>query len=186
MKKVVDEDTKQKIEKMFSNLDYINWLVSFTNINPIISDDYYRFFKNKLAKNDHKNVDKLSLLYYGIESYATMNHIYPFYDKETITYKIKINDVGFEIGVLVGKGAIFFCNRVTILNENEFLDFNDIVNHKKLVEAERIDEKLNLLFESIMKAYENGVPFRSIADTLYNALAKIKENEQSKLVLMRK
>ena len=47
--------------------------------------------------------------------------------------------------MLAGQGVLFFCNRVQIENEKDFIDFYDILNNKKNDNVITIQNKLNEL-----------------------------------------
>ncbi len=115
-------------EYLFHNADYLNWLINFTNKYPIFSDDYFLLFKSNNSEIDCNNAENLCLLYYEIDEYAKENNIKPFYIDDNIVYKIRIDNIGFLIGNLDGRGRIFFCNRVEVDNSLEFINFLDIIN----------------------------------------------------------
>ena len=119
-----------KEEYLFDNVDYLNWLINFTNKYPIFSDDYFLLFRKNYSELDCNNAENLYILYYEIEKYAKENNIEPFYIDDNIVYKIRIDNIGFLIGNLDGKGRIFFCNRVEIDNSLEFINFLDIIKSK--------------------------------------------------------
>ena len=127
----MNEVLKEEIEdSLFNNLDYLKWLVKFINEYPIFSDDYFLLFRNKGSELDCNNAENLYLLYYEIAKYAKEFNIEPFYLDDNIVYKIRIDNIGFLIGNLDGKGRIFFCNRVEIDNVLEFINFEDIIKFK--------------------------------------------------------
>jgi len=122
-------------------------------------------------------------MYKGIERYASENYIYPTNCDFGNFYKIKLDNIGYEIGMLAGQGTLFFCNRVQIENEQHFIDFNDIVNNKKNNNASFIKNSLNELSNMVVTLYENGIPLEAIVNTLDNTLTEInvkKETVQSK------
>lgn len=82
-------------------------------------------------------------MYRGIERHSSENYIYPTDCDFGIFYKVKLENTGFEIGMLVGQGILFFCNRVQIENKKDFIDFNDILNNKKNTNVTTIKDKLN-------------------------------------------
>lgn len=135
MRKWIDEYLKKvnskkiKIQEMLSNTDYINWLDRFTIEHSNFSDDDWLYFPDEISMEDAEQVDNLNLLYDGIERYASNNCIYPTKCDFGNIYKIKFGNTGFEIGILVGQGTLFFCNRVQVENQNDFIDFNDIIKN---------------------------------------------------------
>ena len=103
-------------------------------------------------------------------------------------YNIKLENSGFEIGILVGQGTLFFCNRVQIENQKDFIDFNDILNNKTNDNLTTIKNKLNELSNFISSLYKSGVPLEAIINTLDNTLNEMdpKNNPERAKVLKRK
>lgn len=150
IKKILEEYFAQedarniKMQELLSNTDYIAWLVSFTVIHSSFYDDNWLYFPEKISKEDLEQVNNLHLMYRGIERYANRNYIYPTEFYFGNFYKIRIENIGFEIGMIEEHGRIsFFCNRVQIENQNDFIDFNDIVNNKEYDNVNTIKNKLN-------------------------------------------
>ena len=81
--------------------------------------------------------------------------------------------------MLAGQGVLFFCNRVQIENEKDFIDFYDILNNKKNDNVITIQNKLNELSNLVVSLYKSGIPFEAIAITLDNVLNEI--NHQNDL-----
>lgn len=119
-----------KEEYLYDNIEYLKWLINFTNKYPIFSDDYFLLFRNNNTELDCNNAENLCLLYYEIAKYAKENNIKPFYIDDNIVYKIRVDNIGFLIGNLDGRGRIFFCNRVEVDNNLEFINFEDIIKSK--------------------------------------------------------
>lgn len=164
---------KIKIQELLSNTDYIKWLETFTIEHPSFSDDNWLYCPEKISKKELENVNKLHLIYSGIEKYASENYIYPTACDFGIYYKIKLDNTGFEIGRLIGQGTLFFCNRVEIKNEKDFIDIIDIINNKKSNNVDTIQNKLNDLSNLIVSLYKNGIPIEAITSTLNNILNEI-------------
>ena len=122
---------KKKINKMFSNTDYVDWLINFTIMNNnCFSDDSWLYCPDDITKNDSEKVNDLYLLYSGIDSYADENNINPTLTEYGNYYKIKINDIGLKIGIDVGQGAYCYCEKIDINDNKDFIDFLDINNSK--------------------------------------------------------
>lgn len=162
-----------KIQEILSNTDYIKWLDSFTIEHSSFSDEEWLYFPEKISKEDLEQVNNLHLIYHEIERYASENYIYPTDCDFGNFYKIKLENTGFEIGMLVGQGTLFFCNRVQVENEKDFIDFNDILNNKKKDNVTTIKNKLNELSNLVVSLHKNGVPFKAIVITLDNTLNEI-------------
>lgn len=180
------DERNLKIQEMFANSEYIDWLSRFTLENQNFSDDMWLYFPEKISKEDGSRVDDLCLMYEGIDKYASENYIFPYHCDFGNFYKIKFNDVGFEIGTLSGQGTIFFCSRVSIEDEKEFIDFNDIINNKKSDNVTTIENSLNELSEHVISLSNNGVPLEAITNTLNSTLSKLHlEKEVSKVKVLK-
>lgn len=189
MEKWVEEYIKkekakeERIQEMMSNTDYIKWLDSFTIKHQSFSDNDWLYCEEEISKEDYEKVNNLHLMYSGIETYANRNYIYPSDCEYGNFYKIKLDNIGFEIGILVGQGTLFFCNRVEI--EKDFIDFNDIINNKESDNAIIIKNKLNELSDFVVSLYENGVPYEAIRSRLEDILNEInseKDLEKEKVL----
>lgn len=174
-----ENDRNTKIQKMLSNTDYIKWLEIFTTEYSCFNDNDWLYFPERLSKTDLEQVNNLHLMYSGIERYASENYIYPTVCDFGNFYKIKLENTGFEIGMLTGQGTLFFCNRVEIENEKDFIDFNDIINNKKRDNTTTIKNKLNELSNLVVSLHKSGVPLEAIMFTLDNTLKEI--NSQNDL-----
>jgi len=176
-----------KMKKMLSDTEYIKWLDRFTLKHSGFDDSEWLYFPNKISKKDMEHIKDLYLMYSIIEKYSNENYIYPLECKFGNFYKIRFNDIGFEIGVLVGQGTVFFCNRVEIDNEKDFIDFNDIINNKTSENTLLIKKKLNELSNLVVSMYESGVPLEAITIALDDTLTKIEEqNNLNKVKKLKK
>lgn len=170
----------EKIKDMISDTSYIDWLNQFTQDKEGFSDDQWLYFPEKISSVDRENVEMLNLFYEGINRYAEQNHIYPKPCHFGNFYRVKLNDFGFEIGILVGQGTISFFNRVPLENEKEFIDFNDIMSEKKQDKVEQINAILDSLSNTVIMAYENGVPIESIINKLDSTIKGISSEKEDK------
>ena len=177
----------EKIKTLMSNTTYIDWLNQFTQDKDEFYDDDWLYCTEKISEFDKENVKKLCLLYKGIENYSQQNHIYPKPCEFGNFYKIKLNDFGFKIGILVGQGTVFFFKKASLEDDKDFIDFNSIMIEKKQDNLEQINTALNALSNMIITDYENGVPLESIINTINNTIKEItsKKEDKSK-VLVRK
>ena len=97
----------------------------------------------------------------------------------------RLNEKGFKIGTLIGQGTVFFCKKIAVKNEQEFIDFNDIINGKKREKVDQIRTSLDSLSNMVLTAYESGVPIEAITYTLENTIKEIifpKENKSKSLI----
>lgn len=127
-----EKKLKERKEKILESEDYINWLEEYTEgKNKFTSDE----------SND-ENVERLEALYLVIEDYAEENYVFPTKKTFGYYYTIKYNGVNYNIGFTNGQGAFFYCERT---DEENILDFKDILEGKKMASAELIKLKLNKL-----------------------------------------
>ena len=166
-------ENNKKINEMMHSTKYIKWLIQFTKDKEGFADDDWLYFPEEISESDRKNVELLNLFYRGIEKYAQQNYIYPKSRDYCNYYKIKLGEYGFEIGVLVGQGAAFFCNKAPIDNAKDFINFKDIMIGKKQENVYQINIKLDSLAEMVIDAYESGVPVEAIIETFDNAIENI-------------
>ena len=169
-----------KIKNMMSNTTYIEWLKQFTQDKEGFSDDDWLYFPEKISESDKKNVEILHLFYNGIGRYAEKNHIYPTPCDFGNFYRVKLNGFGFEIGILVGQGTVFFFNKVSLEDDKEFIDFNDIMTEKKQDNVDQINTTLESLSNMVVTAYESGVPIEAIINTLDNTIKGITSKKEDK------
>ncbi len=175
----------ENIKVMMSNTNYLDWLCKFTQDKEGFSDDDWLYFPEQIKDADKENVEKLWLFYEGIDKYAESNYIYPFQCEFGNFYKIRLNEKGFKIGTLIGQGTVFFCKKIAVKNEQEFIDFNDIINGKKREKVDQIRTSLDSLSNMVLTAYESGVPIEAITYTLENTIKEIifpKENKSKSLI----
>ena len=172
------------IKEIFSNNNYVEWINSFTDEKGGFTDNDWLYFPDKLNKNDLDNVDKLYLFYEGIERYTTKNFIYPIPCEFGCFYRIKINGIGYEVGMMSGQGTLFFVRRVP-MNSDYFIDINDIINDKKQDNTESIMSDLDYLSNTIKNLYKRGVPFEAISKTINMTMREIidfeRDNENPKV-----
>ncbi len=179
-------DQNAKMQKILSNTDYIKWLDRFTIEHSSFFDKDWLHSPEKISKEDLERVNNLHLMYRGIDTYANKNYIYPTSCNFGNFYNIKLENIGFEIGILGRQGTLFFCNRVSIENQKDFIDFNDILNNKNVnVNATAIENKLNELSNLITSLYKSGIPLKAIKSILNNTLKEISSQtdiEQPKIL----
>lgn len=172
------KEQHDKAIKIVSTVEYITWLGNFTKKYEGFSDNKWLYCPEELSEQDNNFVQELHLFYDGIETYSSHNYIYPIKCDFGGFYKIKYDGIGFEIGRLIGQGTLFYCTRVEIVNEQEFIDFNDIMNNKEQDNVKDINKKLEELSKFVISVYEYGVPYDAICDVLGDILIKIKEGEK--------
>ncbi len=122
-----EKSKKEKLSEMFANTGYLEWFSEFTMMYPSFTDDSFLTSSLRATKEEIENVKYLELLYLGVDEYARGNYLYPCKNEFGNFYKIRLADIGYEIGITTGKKAIFFCNRVPINAEKkDFINFLSI------------------------------------------------------------
>ena len=111
--------------------------------------------------------------YEGIDKYARSNHIYPSQCEFGNFYKVRLNEIGFKIGISFIQGTKFFCKKVPVESEKEFIDFNDIMTDKNQEQIDLINASLDSLSNMILTIYESGVPIELIAYIVENTIKEI-------------
>lgn len=91
-------------------------------------------------------------------------------------YCIKFGNIGYEIGIMVGQGTLFFCNKVSLENK-EFIDFTDIQNDREQPKTEFINNKLEELSLLINNLAED-ISLEAIEENIRNVFKEILETKQ--------
>ncbi len=183
VQKMVEKDKKEKeiIKQLFSNKEYIQWLIDFTEDKKGFLDSDWDYSSEKLSDNDQRNVNNLSLFFEGICTYAKKNYIYSSSRALGEYYRIKINDIGFEIGYIAGQGTSFYCKRVDINNEYNYIDYNDIILDKEQNNVKTINSSLNSLSNMIIDTYNSGVPVEAIEETVNVTMRELVSYEKKNM-----
>ena len=138
------EKTKLKIKKtneMMSNTEYFEWLDRFTiNIKEFASDDWL-YNQDEISDYDKEKVKDLGMFYFGIKDYAIENSIIPTDCEFGNYYNIKLNELGFEIGIILGQGTIFFCKRVQLDDNNKFINLNNVIDFYRKEKPKQLTKK---------------------------------------------
>ena len=181
-----EELKNQKIQEIISDTNYLKWLEIFTIEHPSFSDDDWLYFPEKISKEDNEKVKNLHLFFHGIERYAEKNYIYPTKCDFGGYYNIMLDNIGYEIGMLIGQGTLFFCNRTPINKDVEYIDFKDIINNKKKDNTDIVTQQLKDLSNRVLMLYKNGVPLNALIETLDNTLIEIKNEEKNLVKTLKK
>ena len=160
VKKYIEEQKSEdeKIKRIMSNTDYIEWLEKFTEDKESFADIEYKYCSEQLKEIDQKNIEDLYLFYAGIERYASNNHIVPKYFDFGEFYKIKYNNFYFKIGIAYGQGNSIFCHKVTGKNLKGFINFNSILTNDS--------DSLNKLSNLVIAMLKSGIPTEDIINTV--------------------
>lgn len=183
VKKLMDEldeefETKEIRQKeIISTTEYISWLEEFTKIHSFFTVDDWLYSDNEISKSDEKHVEELELLYFEIKEYAKKNFI-SFNRSEGLEYySIKYNNVGYQIGEVGFQGGSFYCNRVEIESDEDFINFTDIITNKKQERVDFINKRLSDLSNLIKELLKEEIPIPAIEETIQKTIES-DENEE--------
>jgi len=183
MQKFIDnfkksERIKQnKIKLILEHDDYISWLKTFTMKYPDFSDDEWLYFPSEISKNDNENVNDLNLLYEVVENYANKNYIEPTLCDFGNYYSIKHNNIGYDIGILISQGTLFFCRRCD--EDKYFIEFRDIQTNKVQPHTNLINQKLEELTSLINNMIEDDIPAEVISTHTKKVLQKVQKSSNN-------
>lgn len=166
-------------ELLFSAKDYIEWLEVFTMTYSSFTDEKWLYYLENISESDNQEVKNLSFLYNEINLYARNNYIYAITCDFGNYYKIKYNDVCYKIGVLVGQGTVFFCDRIKLDNQRDFIDFNDLLANKKRDNVAEIEKELNNLAYLIKSLYEKEIPVEAIKEVFDMTINNLRKDKES-------
>lgn len=171
----------EKIKEIFSNYDYVNWLCEFTLEHERFYDNDWEYFPERISEYDYEKVRDLKTFFEGIEKYANEMNI-DFIELEDVWgyfYNVRFNDIGFRLGVMQGQGTCYSCQKVTIENENAFIDIGDIIRFGN------INPKLRNLSQVINLAYHNGCTREEIMDVVNDTIERLSLEEGKHLTMDR-
>lgn len=127
-----EKKLKQRKEEILESEEYINWIEEYTERKDKFTND----------ESHDENVEKLEALYLIIEDYAEENFVFPSKTTFGYYYTVKYNNVNYNIGYMAGQEVFFYCERT---NEEDKMDFKDILEGKNRPSTELIKLKLNKL-----------------------------------------
>lgn len=162
----------QESKVILTNDFYMKWLESFTKIHPKFTDDAWLHSQEEISEEDYNNVIKLNSIFKALDRYADANYITSNSDECGIYYTITFNGVPYKIGVIVGQGTIFYCERLKTCSNS--ISFDDISQNKPAPNTQQID----VIFRDIFKAIqylnsEFSLPFA----TILNKIAEFIKNK---------
>lgn len=172
-----EKNRERRIKEIITGGEYIVWLEKFTIKHTRFSDNDWLYCPEEISGDDRARVEELNLFYRGIDAYASKNFISPSFCDFGNYYCIKFGNIGYEIGIIVGQGTLFFCNRVSMENK-EFIDFADIQNDKEQPKTKLINKKLNILKEELSLLINNfaeDVPLATLEETTRNIIKETLE-----------
>lgn len=179
-----EKEKKELVEKT----DYIKWLESFTKKYPDFSDDTWLYKQDEISKEDYANVSKLSTFFSVISDFADKYYIAAHACDwgSGLSYFIKYNEIVYEIGTIVGQGAVSYCcvtdydRNLTAVGDSIVINFEEIANPLEITrvraalvenQLERIDDLFNILANNKTL----NIPIEAIIERSDKVLKELKE-----------
>lgn len=180
LKRFVEEiEKKEKAQKELVETDnYIKWLEKFTEEHPNFDDTTWLYFPEKISKENNDRVNQLCDFFTAIDKYAETNYIYPTPCEYGAYYSIVYNGKVYEIGLIVGQGALTFCNTSNINDEATVICFEDIATPSEatLIRTQIIENQLERIDELFRELLVMKIPLEAI---LYRADKVLKEFQKN-------
>ncbi len=159
--------------------EYMDWLEEYQSDHDVISSSYYGLEENK---EDRMNLSKIPFLYDFVDNYAKRNYLHPVEVEDGNYYAINDRNHRYCIGVRYEDGVDYYC--VSNCKEEEEINFQDILQNKKLPNAIWIDFYLEELEAYVERLLDREVPDSAIQSRTEETIRKIKvkrleENKKS-------
>ena len=175
------KEREKLIKEICSNFEYIEWLYSFSLIHNSFSNDEWDYNTEIISDIDRKNAKLISLLYSGINAYAYNNHINPTSTEYGGFYRIIYRDCAFEIGFQSYQGSFFYCKKVEIGNDTDYINFEDIILNNRCKNEACINNMLELFPEFVKNAHRCGVPLEALSEVFNKTLDEIRKEKKKTL-----
>lgn len=159
---------------------YIKWLEEFTEKYPKFSDDTWLYKQDEISKEDYANVTKISTFFGAIQRYAEQNYISSMPCDYGEIYSVKYNGKVYEIGTIVGQGAISFCNTVDVNEKALIITFEDIANPSEKIKTRTavIKKELGRIDELFKELSKKGIPLDAIIQRTDDVLGALKKDNK--------
>lgn len=125
-------------EKMKTNTDYIEWLISFMNREKKFDDESWLYCEDELREEDKANVDKIDSFVDLIVEHADENNIPSVENDYGYSYNVKYKDTVLKISVLHGQGIV---TDIELISNKEA---DDIINFENIIKENNKTKKLLL------------------------------------------
>ncbi|MEE3342580.1 MAG: hypothetical protein VZS44_00635 [Bacilli bacterium] len=162
------------IDEMMHSTNYISWLIKYTKDKESFSNEKLLNYPEETFDSDEENIKSLGLFFEGIRSYALQNRICYTISDFNVYYNIKIMECGFQIGWKTDLGDVYFCNKVPVEKDKNFINFRDIMLDKKQEKLDYINNPLENLSSMIENVYNNGFSIEEIEETYNNTINNIR------------
>ncbi len=154
-------------ESMTHSTEYVDWLINFTEENPIFSDDDWNYHEEDLSKEDLARVKELPLLFECIDTFANRNYLASNADEWGESYTINKDDAYLTIGFNAGQGTSFYCERT---NKKEgSINYYSVINENIPMRTEYIDNRLQEISDDLKELMVRlNVPVSYIQEMVSN------------------
>lgn len=159
---IVDFSILKSVEKQLkegfrTTTKYVDWLQKFTedkngfDTNQFKGDESLDLLDKAMVKN-------LDVFFGIIDEWATKNYISSGedVDHDCYVYNLRYNGIIYEIGLLVGQGAVNWATRVEAANA-EVIDFEEIMNNSVRSSGVEIESQLLQFENTINNLRDNGI-----------------------------
>lgn len=173
------EEERQKRE-LIEKDDYIKWLENFTKEHPMFSDDTWLYKQDEISKEDYANVVKISTFFSLIEEFADTNYISGIPCDCGESYCIEYNGKVYEIGTVVGQGAISFCNTENIDKGANIIKFEELADPSEITCIRTTDihteiYRIDNLFNELVNNKKLNIPIDAIITRANKVIAELKK-----------
>ena len=171
---------KDRMKELVLSQEYIKWLEKFTKKHPTFDDKEWLYFPEKISKEDNAMVELLSEFFGVIEDFADNYYIYPNGQAHEEYYTIEYNGKRYEIGVVVGQGAICFCNTKDVDEDAQVIPYSEILNPTYIKTLkENVEHNLDELENFLKTLNTRNIPLKAIEQKTRVVLGELKK-EKSK------
>lgn len=170
---------KDRMKELVISEEYIKWLEKFTVDHPTFNDNEWLYFPEKISKEDNEMVKLLSEFFSYIENFADNYYIYPSGQAREEYYSIEYNNKVYEIGVVVGQGAICFCNTKDVDEDAHVILYKEILNptYTKTLK-ENVEHNLDELEKFLKTLNTKNIPLEAIEQKVRVVLSEFKKNKE--------
>ena len=172
---------KDKMKELVISEEYIKWLEKFTEEHPTFNDNEWLYFPEKISKEDNEMVEILSEFFSYIENFADNYYIYPSGQAREEYYSIEYNGKVYEIGVVVGQGAICFCNTEDVDEDARIIPYSEILNptYTKTLK-QNVEHNLEELEKFLKTLNTRNIPLDAIEQKVKVVLNELKKEKNKK------
>lgn len=175
------QEIERRKKEMIETDYYVKWLEAFTETYPRFTDSTWLYHSDKISEDDNKNVESLDKFFNAIEEFADKHYI-PYAQCENgISYYIKYNEKIYEIGLIVGQGAVCYCNTIGIDNSVISVDFEEFAmpKDKTLIRTSLIENQLQRIEDLLKQIYSSSLnmPLYAIQNRVQKVLEELKEKK---------